>query len=249
MRKLNDKTIRFLLIVSIVLNVLFFGYAVKKNLWKYGQYKSQQALELKKTNNVQPDSVIYFIGRNEVFSKLPNDTNEIVMLGNSLTHNFEWHEMFKNVNIKNRGINGDITKGILQRLNEVIESKPKKVFVEIGINDLLHGYCVDTVLNNYFKIIQRIRLQSPKTKIYIQNVLPTKWTIYDTKKPVIDSVYVLNKKLKDYCAISNLTYIDLFSKFLNDGKLNPKYDCGDNIHLSGSGYMEWCSLIKDYINE
>jgi lysophospholipase L1-like esterase len=249
MRRLNDKTIRFLLIVSIVLNVLFFGYAVKKILWKYGQYKSQQALELKKTNNVQPDSVTYFIGRNEVFTKLPNDSDEVIMLGNSLTHNFEWHEMFKNVNIKNRGINSDITKGILQRLNEILESKPKKVFIEIGINDLLHGFPIDSVFLNYTKIIQTINHTSPKTQIYIQNVLPTKWLINDTNKPVIDSVYVLNKKLKDYCIDNKLKYIDLFSKFLIDGKLNPKYDCGDNLHLSGSGYMEWCRLIKDYINE
>jgi len=236
--------IRLLLVVSIVFNVLFFGYAVRKIIWKYGQY-----IELKKTKNVQPDSVTYFSSRNDMFKKLPKDSNEIIMLGNSHTQNFEWHEMFKNVNIKNRGINGDVTKGILRRLNEVIESNPKKVFIEIGINDLLHGYYVDTVLNNYIKIIQRIRVQSPQTKIYIQNILPTKLTIYNTKKPVIDSIYVLNKRLKDYCAINNLTYIDLFSRFEIEGELNPKYDCGDHLHLNGSGYIEWCSLIKDYIYE
>lgn len=252
MIKFKEKQIRLLLIISIVLNVLFFGYGVKKILWKYQQYKSKQAFELNKSqklNNTQPDSVTYFNGRNEVFTKLPNDSDEVIMLGNSLTHNFEWHEIFKNVNIKNRGINNDITKGVLQRLNEITDSKPKKVFIEIGINDLLHGFPIDSVFINYTKIIQTINLKSPKTKIYIQNVLPTKFLIYDTNKPVIDSVYVLNKKLKDYCGINNLKYIDLFSKFLSDRKLNQIYDCGDNLHLSGAGYMEWCKLIKDYVNE
>lgn len=249
MRRLNDKTIRFLLLISMALNVLFWGYVIKKVLWKYGQQQAQEALELKRTNKVQPDSISYFVGRNKVFSELPNDSNEIIMLGNSLTHNFEWHEIFKHVNIKNRGINGDITKGVLQRLTEIIESNPKKVFIEIGINDLLHGYSVDKVLNNYIEIIETIRIHSPKTKIYIQNALPTKWTIYGTKNPVIDSVYVLNKKLKDFCVSSDLTHIDLFSKFLLDGGLNPKYDCGDSLHLSGSGYLEWCRLIKDYVYE
>lgn len=30
------------------------------------------------------------------------------MLGSSLTRSFGWYEVFKNVNIKNRGVNGDI---------------------------------------------------------------------------------------------------------------------------------------------
>lgn len=249
MSRLNDKTIRSLLIISMTLNILFWGYAVKKFLWKFDQQKKQEALELRRKNKVQPDSVSYFVGRNKVFSQLPNDTNEIIMLGNSLTHNFEWHEIFKHVNIKNRGINGDITKGVLQRLTEVIESNPKKVFIEIGINDLLHGYSVDKVLNNYIEIIETVSVHSPETKIYIQNALPTKWTIYGTKKPVIDSVYVLNKKLNEFCTQRDLTYIDLFSHFLLDGGLNPQYDCGDGLHLSGSGYLEWCRLIKDYVYE
>ncbi|WP_179315202.1 GDSL-type esterase/lipase family protein [Winogradskyella undariae] len=246
MIKFKEKQIRLLLIFSIVINVLFLGYGVKKILWKYSQYKSKQVIEL---NNTQPDSVTYFIGRNEVFTKLPNDSDEVIMLGNSLTHNFEWHEVFKNVNIKNRGINSDITRGILQRLNEIVESKPKKLFIEIGINDLLHGFPIDSVFLNYTKIIKAINLKSPKTQIYIQNVLPTKRLIYNTNKPVIDSVNVLNKKLKNYSEINNLKYIDLFSKFVKDEKLNPIYDCGDNLHLSGAGYLEWCKLIKEYVNE
>jgi len=106
---------------------LFLGYELKKNLLTHSQSKLEQEPEIK-----QPDSVPYFIGRNEVFVKLPNDSNEVIMLGNSLTHNFEWHEMFRSVNIKNRGINADVTRGILQRLDEVIESKPIKYLLRLG---------------------------------------------------------------------------------------------------------------------
>ena len=245
MKKFNEKWIKIFLIISIVLNVIFLGDGSKKIYERY-KHKYRQT---HKSKNVQPNSVSYFVGRNEVFTKLPNDSNEIIMLGNSLTQNYEWHEMFKNVNIKNRGINGDITKGILQRLSEVIESKPQKVFIEIGINDLLHGYYVDTIFSNYQRIINTIRLESPNTHIYIQNILPTNWNIYDTDKPVIDSISVLNNKLQSFCRNNKLTYIDMFSKFIIDRGLNSKYDCGDHLHLNGTGYLEWCSLIESYINE
>ena len=126
MNKINKKRIRLIWMVSVLSGICFLGYG------GYSQNNPASLVGLKKTDRNPPDSVKYFIGRNEVFKNLPNDTDEVIMLGNSLTHNFEWHEIFKNVNIKNRGINSDITRGILQRLNEVVESKPKKIFIGRG---------------------------------------------------------------------------------------------------------------------
>ncbi|NJM15564.1 MAG: hypothetical protein HC896_09530 [Bacteroidales bacterium] len=108
---------------------------------KNNGYKAKHEPELKQSiPTKQPDSVSYYISRNEVFTKLPNDTNEIIMLGNSLTHNFEWHEVFTDINIKNRGINGDITKGIIQRLREVVESQPKKYLLRLGLMICFIGF-------------------------------------------------------------------------------------------------------------
>ena len=247
MNIVNNKMIQYLFIASIVFNLLFLIYGIRLIYIKFQTYKSEQILQLNNNNKLQSKPITYFIGRNELFTKLPNDTNEIIMLGNSLTHNFEWSEYFNNVNIKNRGINGDITKGILNRLDEITESKPKKIFIEIGINDLLQGYFVNTIFKNYCKIVQTIRERSPKTRIYVQNILPTNLTLFDN--PVIDSICVLNNKLKDYSALNNLKYIDLYTKFMINERLNPKYDCGDNLHLNGAGYLVWCAMIQNYIYE
>ena len=180
--------------------------------------------------------------RNEVFAKLPNDSAEVIMLGNSLTQNFEWSEMFRSVNIKNRGINTDITKGVIQRLDEVIESKPKKIFIEIGINDIRRNYLMDSIFSNYVKIIETIKYESPTTKIYIQSLFPS-------NKSTNNKILELNKRLYDYCIENNITFIDLYSSFVSGEILNPIYDCGDNLHLSGAGYLEWCRLIHDYVYE
>ena len=42
--------------------------------------------------------------RATIFEALPVDTNDIVMLGNSLTHGCEWHELLGMPNVLNRGI-------------------------------------------------------------------------------------------------------------------------------------------------
>ena len=220
-----------------MLNVLFVGNVVKSDFWLFSQNELNQMQEIKQSN-----FITYFVHRNEVFEKLPNDSDEVIMLGNSLTHNFEWHEIFRSVNIKNRGINSDITKGVLQRLDEIVESNPKKIFIEIGINDIRRNYSIDSIFSNYVKIITTIKHKSPKTKIYIQSLLPS-------TKELNNKIIDLNKRLKDYCDNNNLMFIDLYSTFVSGQILNPNYDCGDKLHLSGSGYLEWCGLIKDYIYE
>ena len=55
--------------------------------------------------------------RATIFEALPVDTNDIVMLGNSLTHGCEWHELLGMPNVLNRGIIGDDVPGIYERLH------------------------------------------------------------------------------------------------------------------------------------
>lgn len=46
--------------------------------------------------------------RASLFDTLGTNPSSIVMLGNSLTHGCEWHELLGNPNVVNRGINGEI---------------------------------------------------------------------------------------------------------------------------------------------
>lgn len=137
----------------------------------------------------------------------------------------------------------------MQRLTEVTESNPLKIFIEIGINDSLEGYPVDLVIRNYIQLIRLIRMETPQTEIFVQNVLLTTKKISGTEQPVIDSILVINSELQKLSIREDIIYVDLFSAFNAGGVLNPEYDCGDNLHLDGAGYLLWCDLISDYIHE
>ena len=54
----------------------------------------------------------FYYQRATLFEKLPIDSDDIVFLGNSITNGCEWHELFNNPNIKNRGISSDVSMGI-----------------------------------------------------------------------------------------------------------------------------------------
>lgn len=59
---------------------------------------------------------------------------DIVMVGDSITDGSEWHEMFPQLNIVNRGISGDTTVGVLNRLEGITQTQAKKAFIMIGVN-------------------------------------------------------------------------------------------------------------------
>lgn len=189
----------------------------------------------------------YYYHRKEQFEMLPNTKNEIIFLGNSITDQCEWHELFSNLNIKNRGIGGDDTDGILERLNEITESKPLKIFIMIGTNDLAYSKTVDNIIDNYKKIIERIKSSSPETKIYIQSILPVDDAIHNTR-PNPDIIKI-NDQLKIIAEQNKLVYIDLFSIFkTDDNKLSPEYSF-DGLHLNGKGYQHWKNEIIEYVDE
>ena len=110
--------------------------------------------------------------RVSLFQLLPNDKDEIIFLGDSITEGCNWSEIFHDKRIKNRGIGGDVTKGVLDRLDEIVESKPLKVFLMVGINDLAAGKTEKEVVTNIKKIIKSIQRRSAETEIYLQSILP-----------------------------------------------------------------------------
>jgi len=66
----------------------------------------------------------FYYQRSTLFEKLPIDSDDIVFLGNSITNGCEWHELFNNPNIKNRGISSDVSMGVYDRLDPIIKGTP-----------------------------------------------------------------------------------------------------------------------------
>ena len=189
----------------------------------------------------------YYYHKKEQFESLPDTEGEIIFLGNSITDNAEWAELFGNPRIKNRGIGGDDTDGILERMDEVLASEPDKIFLMIGTNDLAYLKGTDHVIRNYGRILDRIEKESPGTRIYIQAVLPTEDAVHTLRKN--SDIMLVNDALERMAAERGHTYIDLFTPFATpDNKLDPAYSI-DGLHLNGAGYLRWKELLEPYLDE
>ncbi len=183
------------------------------------------------------------------FRSLPNEANEIIFLGDSITDGCNWSEMFHDLRIKNRGISADITDGVLDRLDEVVESKPLKIFLMIGVNDLAQGKAVDYIVRNIERILDSIQKETPQTEIYVQSLLPVN-SVYGLAKNHTNKtaeIIAINAALKKMAEDRKLTFVDLHSFLKTESNLlNPEYT-NDGLHLTGKGYLVWKSAIEKYL--
>jgi len=187
---------------------------------------------------------IQYEERNSLFEHVPTTHADVVFLGDSLTQNGLWDELFPDVSLVNRGIRGDTTSGVLKRLDNVIKLQPKKLFLMVGINDLHSGLDKERILSNYKKIVDTIKDRLPETKIYLESILPIQENKHRIKNKDVDDLNLGIRKLADS---SNITYIDINSKLKADNnELESKYTV-DGEHLKGNAYMIWVNIIKRYI--
>jgi lysophospholipase L1-like esterase len=193
-----------------------------------------------------PNLPVHYRAFYEKFKKEPVTKGRVMFLGNSNTEGGDWRKLLKDSTIINHGISGDITFGILHRMEAVLRQQPSKLFLLIGINDISKNIPDEVIMENIFSIVSRIKRGSPKTKIFVQSILPTNSTIpaFPKNYNKDDHVVIVNAQLQKYADRLGYTFIDLYSGFLNqEGQLDAKYST-DGLHLNAAGYLRWVDILK-----
>ena len=211
-----------------------------------------------------------FHRRLKEFKGDPIGSDKIVFIGNSITYGLRrWDNKLEADNLVNRGISGDFSEGIQKRLDEIIHYKPKAVFILIGINDFFRDSTVSIyvtpsyVAKNIITAAEKIKKGSPKSKIYLQTILPINTTHNLMSRPEDirhyyyylneDHTPSLNQQINETNKILKVNdmfeVIDLHSIFLDsENELDLKYS-HDGLHLNEAGYNHWISKIKPLIEK
>lgn len=186
----------------------------------------------------------------EQFRSYPNSNTDVIFLGNSLTEYTDWNELLQLPTAKNRGISGDTSFGILERLDEVTEGKPAKIFLLVGINDISRNVPAELILRNYRKIIDHIKNESPDSELYIQTLLPvnnnfTRYKNHYNKDHIIKAV---NDGIKELAAKEQVNLIDLHPYFLDEEKKLNKNYTEEGLHLNAEGYKKWADILRPFLD-
>lgn|GEM_PF-173673 len=181
------------------------------------------------------------------------DSNTIVMLGNSLTENGkDWAQRIGTTkHVVNRGIIGDNTVGMADRLYQIAPYDPKAIFLMAGINDMVGNTSYETVANHVITLIEAIRRQAPRTQLFVQSILPIDETDgrWRTLAGRTDDIPFANMLIRAYCETHDITYIDIFSHMTRGHSNQLRRELsGDGLHLSEQGYRVWAFELKKYFN-
>jgi lysophospholipase L1-like esterase len=218
--------LRKVLVVSLALNVLvaliglWFGFGPGMRVVMKSFIEGHQAR---------------LVSAFEAFPLVPDD---IVFLGDSLTEGGPWEELFPDLRVRNRGIGGDTSDGVLSRLEQVTRATPTKVFLLIGTNDLFRGASEDEIVANITDVLDRLKQETPDTEVYLQSVLP--------RAPRYRAdIEALNQRLAEVALEHGTAWIDLYPAFLDpeSGGIRPELS-NDELHLLGPGYALWKEQIE-----
>lgn len=189
----------------------------------------------------------------EKIERYTYNKESIVFLGDSITSRCDLDKYFPNYNVYNSGIAGNMTKDILDNMeNRVFVYNPTKVFILIGTNDLVYsGLDNDGIKNNIEEIINKIYEKNSNTKIYLESIYPVNNSL---NKEIVetrtnDNIKDLNNKIEKICNNNKCTYINMYDNLTDkNGNMKRIYTV-DGLHLNKIGYKVVASKLTKYLNK
>ena len=210
-------------IIVVATSIFVIRYLLNRNK-KYSSYYNQK--------------VALFAEQNQSIVKGETD---IVFIGDSLTDLYPVDSYYPEYNVLNRGIGGDTTYGLYDRLDvSLYQVEPKVVVMLIGANNF------SSMLNNYESIVEDINANLPNTKLVILSLtaLGGRWAERIPNESVIDR----NVALKEIANRHSCTFVDLFTPLYNTetGEVYDGYTI-DGGHFTETGYNVVTSTIMPVV--
>lgn len=195
----------------------------------------------------------------------------VVMAGDSLSLWFPPELLPSEKSWLNQGISGETSTGLLRRLKLFDETQPETVLVMIGINDLLRGVNIDTILANHREIVLHLKSAHPQAQLVVQSILPHIDRRLSRSQPSSTDSLALPKQvsasLPQQALVSNsdirqlnqalaamakeegVDYLDL-QPYFTDANGNLAADLStDGLHLSPKGYQVWRSRLQAFAQQ
>ncbi|MDE7377804.1 MAG: hypothetical protein K2N13_02460 [Paraprevotella sp.] len=193
------------------------------------------------------------------FGASPVKATDILLIGDEMIHNGEWHELLGSPDFKDRGIGwgypsvgvaavagtfdailtGNTGKG-------VSKEAPRAVCLYVGLSDIASGTEASAIFSTYQTAVNSLRTKLPDTPIFIMTVLPFPSNDATRSQKIID----LNTSLKTLASEDNKIYIiDTYGATYTTSRDETCFMATGNVYLTGMGYVRVAQEIAKTINE
>ena len=164
---------------------------------------------------------------------------DVAFIGDSITDGYDIKTYYPQLNAVNRGIGGDTTTGVLNRLKvSLYDISPKVIVMCIGGNNL------DSMMENYDDILQGIKDNLPNSKVIVCSLYPTAYLFSDRNEQILS----INAELKTLTQSFNYAYYDMYS-IMVDGE-TKQFDLdytSDGLHPNKLAYEKITEALTPVI--
>jgi len=176
----------------------------------------------------------------------------LVVLGDSLSAGYglsqeqtwvaeldrRWNSSHPDINIINASISGETTRGGLSRLEGVLERhQPDALFIELGGNDGLRGFDLNTVRSNLKQMIDKAKEQDVKVALSQVMVPPN----YGQK--------FAEQFQQVFEEVAKEEGVKLVPFFMEKIATNPDYVQNDGIHPTAEAQPKIADFLEPYLLE
>ena len=176
-----------------------------------------------------------------------------MFMGNSITEdwsNFD-PDFFNENQYINRGIGGQTTPQMLLRFRQdVVDIKANTVVILAGINDIAENTGPITLNQILGNIISMCELAGQNNiRVILCSVLPANNFPWQPKINPTQKVNELNKMILEYANSKSITYVDYYSKMVDEQQgLIPSYGY-DPVHPNLEGYVVMKHILSEVLKK
>ncbi len=194
--------------------------------------------QLRKYNEFYAQTVQGYSDENEKYGDFEVD---IAFLGDSITAGYDVKNYYSEYLVANRGIGGETTHGLNNRLDvSVLDLKPKVCVMLIGGNN------IDTMFEDYEDILITFKEKIPETQIVLVSLSPTGDPIAERNKTLAYN----NVKIELLAEKYGYEFVDIYTPLfdLETGQMKAEYT-PDGAHHTAAGYRVITEAVKPVVDK
>jgi len=190
---------------------------------------------------------------------------EVLLVGSSLMEHFPLNELAQSMGMTtimyNRGIGGYKTMDLWNAREECIfELKPRKIFINIGTNDIGdHAYTQEKLITEYRMLLSEIKNRLPEAKVYVMAYYPVN-TKDDFGLPkerqkdmfltrTNEAIQKANQAVEKLASELGFRFINVNDGLTDEeGNLKKEYST-EGLHMYPNAYQRILSNLRPYIEE
>ena len=189
-------------------------------------------------NRYYQDKLVLYAEENAEYEAFEVD---VAFIGDSLTDGYDVEHFYPDYIVENRGIAGDTTHGLLNRLDvSVYQLKPKVIVMLIGANNF------QTMFEDYEDILIGIKENLPQTELIVCSLT----SMGDEWGKNNHLAAFNNVKIKALAEKHGCYFVDLYTPLLNfeTNEIHEHYTT-DGGHLTYDGYVVFTENVKFVVDE